>query len=228
MFKYFNAYDRGLLKIGEKISALAEMVGRKHTQAMESLIDLDEEKAKNILNNDDEVDLLDEEIEMEALELISLQQPEYDDLRFLASAIRISHELERIADYSCDLAEITLLLAGQGPWFKPLIDISRMGEVVEAMMTKSVSAYLKKDLKAARELHDDDDEVDRLFLHLFEELTGYMKKDPKYVDQAGNLLLVTRYLERVGDHIVNISELTIFAETGERHPFKTRKTGIAE
>ncbi|MGE5575807.1 MAG: phosphate signaling complex protein PhoU [Syntrophothermus sp.] len=226
MIKHLNAYDRALIQIGDRLLKMGDLVGNRLSQAMRSLIDQDEALAKSVVAGDDEIDVIDEALEMEALELISLQQPVDRDLRFLAAAMRISRDLERIGDYACDIAETTILLKGKGPYFKPLVDVPRMGELVQAMMRKSLKAHVEKDLASARQMHDDDNEVDNLFLLLLEELTDYMKKGPEYVDQASNLLLVARYLERIGDHVVNISEMTIFAEAGERHPFKTRKPGV--
>ncbi|MGE5551800.1 MAG: phosphate signaling complex protein PhoU [Bacteroidota bacterium] len=226
MAKRLNAYDQALLVLGERLLGMSDLVGEKLVAAMRSLIEQDENLARSVASGDDDVDLLEESLEMTALELISLQQPIDRDLRFLAATMRISRDLERIGDYACDIGEVTLYLKGQGPYFKPLIDLPRMGDLVQAMMRKSLKAHVEKDLDAAREMHDDDAHVDRLFQSLFAELTDYMKKGPQYVDQASNLLLVARYLERIGDHVVNISEMTIFAETGERHPFKSRKAGM--
>ena len=95
---------------------------------------------------------------MDTIELISLQQPVDRDLRFMVAATRISRDLERIADYAVDIAEIAVLLSGQGPYFKPLVDVPRMAELVQAMMRKSLRAHVEKDLTAAREMHDDDAE----------------------------------------------------------------------
>ncbi|HHW13899.1 MAG TPA: phosphate signaling complex protein PhoU [Firmicutes bacterium] len=225
MLRHLNAYDRALLKIGEKLVRFSQSVGERLAQAMEALVRQDRGLARQVTAGDDELDALDEELEMEVLELISLQQPLEQDLRFLAAAMRISRELERIGDYASDIAESALLLAEKGPYFKPLVDVPRMGELVQAMLAKSLKAHMEKDVAAAREMHDDDAAVDDLFRQLLDELTGYMKKGPGYVDQASNLLLIARYLERIGDHVVNIAEMTVFAETGERHPFKTRKPG---
>lgn len=226
MARPLNAYDRALRQIGERLLSLSDLVGRRLAEALRSLIAQDEVLAQAVIGGDEEIDALDETLEMDTIELISLQQPVDRDLRFMFAATRISRDLERIADYACDIAEVAVMLAGQGPYFKPLVDVPRMGELVQAMMRKSLRAHVEKDLAAARQMHDDDAEVDDLFRYLLAELTDYMKKGPEYVEQASNLLLVARYLERVGDHVVNISEMTIFAETGERHPFKSRKPGV--
>ncbi|MGE5551843.1 MAG: phosphate signaling complex protein PhoU [Bacteroidota bacterium] len=223
MNRRLNAYDCALIEIGQRLLGMGDLVERRLSEAMCALTDQDEQLAQTALAGDDEVDALDEALEMEVIDLISLQQPVDRDLRFMAAAMRISRDLERIADYACDIAEIALLLKGKGPYFKPLVDVPRMGGLVQAMMRKSLKAHVEKDLVSARRMHDEDAEVDTLFRLLLEELTDFMKKGPEYVDQASNLLLAARYLERIGDHVVNIAEMTIFAETGVRHPFKTRK-----
>ena len=218
--KYLNAYERALLKLGQDLLKMGDLVAARLADAMRSLVNQDAALAQHVLDQDDEVDQMDYELEQEALELISLQQPTDTDLRFLAAAMRISRDMERVGDYACDIAEVTLTLLDKGPYFKPLVDVPRMGELVQAMLRKSLGAYVNKDVGPAREMHGDDSAVDTLFRLLLDELTGYMKKGPEYVDQASNLLLVARYLERVGDHIVNIAEMTIFAQTGDRRPFK--------
>lgn len=220
MIKHVNAYDRALLRISEELLTMGGLVGGRLATAIRSLQEQDVAAAESVLASDDEIDQSDEHVEMEALRMISLQQPTDQELRFLAAAMRISRDLERIGDYAGDISEVTLLLRDKGPYFKPLVDVPRMAEMVQAMLEKALSAYVSKDLAAARQMHDDDNPVDDLFRFLHEELTDFMKKGPEYVDQASNLLLVARYLERIGDHIVNIAEMTIFAETGERHPFK--------
>lgn len=220
MIKHLNAYDRALLRIGEELLSMGDLVGSRLEMAIRSLRSQDAATAESVVAGDDDIDLRDEHLEMESLSMISLQQPTDEDLRFLAAAMRISRDLERIGDYAGDIAEVTLLLKDKGPYFKPLVDVPRMADMVQAMLKKSLKAYVTKDLVAARQMHTDDDQVDQLFHLLHDELTDYMKKGPEYVDQASNLLLVARYLERIGDHVVNISEMTIFAETGERHPFK--------
>lgn len=223
MVKYINAYDRALRQIGVKLDQMSRLAGNRLAEAMKSFIEQDDQLAKSVISGDDEIDAIDEAIEMESIDLISLQQPVDADLRFLIAVMRISRELERISDYACDIAETVLTLKEKTPYFKPLVDLPKMAELVQDMMRKSLKAHLGKDLASARQMDDDDNEVDRIFLLLLDELMDWMKKGQEYVEQASIILLVARYLERIGDHIVNISEMTIFIETGERHPFKDQK-----
>lgn len=218
--KRLNAYDRALIDIGKRLLSMSELVDNFLGEAMSSFVNQDAEKAKAVIEGDEVIDTLEESLEMDSLELISLQQPMDRDLRFLAAAMRIGRELERINDYACDIAELTLDLQPKLPFFKPLVDLPRMAELVQVMMRKSLKAYTEKNIALAREMDSDDDQVDHLFAVLMEELTAYMKKGPEYVDQASSLLLAVRYLERIGDHIVNIAEMVIFIDIGERHPFK--------
>ena len=221
MLKHQNAYDRALLQIRNRIGNLAGLVEERLCQAMSSLVQQDNILAGRILQGDDEVDSVVEALERDCLDLILLQQPTDSDLRFLSAATRIGREMERIADYACDIAELTLELKQKVPYFKPLVDLPRMGEMVADMLRQSIKVFLDQDLAGARRVVESDDPVDELFTALLQELTDYMKKGPEYVDQASRLLLVARYLERIGDHVVNIAEMVVFIATGERHPFKS-------
>jgi phosphate transport system protein len=222
VIRHLNAYDRALVEIGQKLWLMSQKVGARLSDAMHSFIAYDSGLAQTVVAGDDEIDALDEAIEMESLDLISLQQPVDRDLRFLAAAIRISRELERIGDYACDIAEATLQMKLNPGGFHIPLDVAKMAEMVQTMLHKSLKAHLDKDLGAAGQMDDDDTGVDRMFVALLEELTGYMKRNPDCVEPACSILLVVRYLERIGDHAVNIAEMTIFTETGERHPFKDR------
>ena len=220
--KHLNAYDKALIEMNDRILAMSESVGVSLQGAMDSLVRQDVDKAKTIIEGDEIIDALEEALEMDSLELISLQQPMDRDLRFLSAAMRISRELERINDYACDIAELVIDLEPKSPFFKPLVDLLHMAELVQQMMSKSLAAFTKRNISLARQLDEDDNQVDSLFVSLLKELTGYMKKGAEYVDQASSLLLAARYLERIGDHIVNIAEMVIFIDSGERHPFKSK------
>jgi len=220
MLKKINAYDRALTDIQERLTMLGELAEHCLSDAMRSFCEQNTELAKEITARDEVVDTIDEALELSSLELISIQQPIDYDLRFLAAAMRISRELERIADYSCDIAEATLESQRANLTLNPPDNLTRLADSVQRMLRKALKAYFENDLIAARELDDDDNMADRLFNILLRELTNSMKQGPEYVDQASAMLLVARYLERIGDHSVNIAEMCIFKETGERRPFK--------
>jgi phosphate transport system protein len=209
MVKYSNAYDRALVQIGKVLEQMGQLVTVQLTEALQSFTTQDRQMAQTVVERDDDIDTLDENIERDALDMISLQQPVDYDLRFLNAAMRISRELERISDYGCDIAEAVTHLHQATPFFKPLTDLTRMGELVRAMLEKSLKAHFEKDLIKARELDNDDQAVDDIFTALIEELVDYMKEKSEYIEQASIILLVVRYLERIGDHVVNISEMTI-------------------
>jgi phosphate transport system protein len=222
MVRHLNAYDRALLEIRDQVKLMTEKVANRLEQALRVLNAPDDAMAQALIGADDEIDAMDETIEMESLELISLQQPVDRDLRFLAAAIRISRELERIGDYACDIAKSALHLS-KTTGFELPVDLPVMFNQVQIMLSKSLRAYLENDLDAARRMDDEDDAVDQLFLVVWNRLTDYIKRNPDNIEEACSLLLVVRYLERIGDHLVNIAEMTIFTETGERHPYKARK-----
>jgi len=219
MARRLNSYDRALQRINTKLEQMSNLTEKQLVEAVNSFVKLDNQMADEVLAGDDEIDNLNEVIELESINLISLQQPVDYDLRFLIAAMRISRELERISDYACDIAEATLRLQGKGTAFELPNNLPKLVDLVLKMLAKSLKAHFEKDLAVARQMDGDDNEVDSLFQLLSQELLEWMKKNPEYVEPASMILLIIRYLERIGDHIVNISEMTIFMETGERHPF---------
>lgn len=222
MSQHLNAYDRALVEIKNRLLFLSELVENQLQSAVKSFIEQDEILAEKVIGSDDEIDLLDDKLEMDCLELISIQQPVVDELRFLASAMRISRELERISDYACNIAEAAIQLKKRYQWVKPLIDLPKMADLVQNMMKKSFLSFKDNNLNMAQQMDDDDQEVDQLYFLFYDELTEVIKSNPDRVDQAFSLLLVIRYLERIADHGVNIAEMVIFTETGERQPFKRK------
>ncbi|MDN5344546.1 MAG: phosphate transport system protein [Clostridia bacterium] len=220
MGRILNAYDRALLELQQKLLHMGDYVADQVDKALQALKAQDRELARQVVAGDDIADNLDYDIEMAALDLISLQQPCGEDLRTLATVMRVGKELERIGDYAVNIAEVAERLAKLGPYFKPLVDIPRMSDLARAMLRRSLRALVDRDLVAAGEIVRADDAVDRLFEDLYDELVGFMKQGPEYVDQASYLALVARYLERIADHAVNVAEMVVYRETGERRAFK--------
>lgn len=170
--------------------------------------------AERTIERDDVVDELRFAIERKAMELTATQQPAARDLRRIFACISIASDVERVGDYSVDICKTAVRLADR-PLFKPLIDIPKMEETVVQMLQDSLEGFVSRDLALIEKMISDDDEVDHLYRYLHDELCEYMKKDPGLVDQAVQLLLIARYLERIADHITNIGERVYYVETGE-------------
>jgi phosphate transport system protein len=196
-----------LVEMGEKTE---EMI-RKSLQA---LVERDAKLAQEVIDMDDVVDEMDLSIETKCIELIATQQPMAKDLRFISTALKIITDVERIGDYAVDVARKAIILAPLPP-LKPYVDIPKMAELTQTMLRESLVAYQNKDIELARKIGEMDHEVDRLYHVTFDELIGYMKESPENAERAAHLLLVTRYFERIGDHITNIAERIIYMVTGE-------------
>lgn len=223
MGRILNAYDRAILELQQNLLHMGDYVADLLDEALAALKNQDVKVARQVIMGDDATDDLDYNIEMTALDLISLQQPSGEDLRTLATVMRVSRELERISDYAVNIAETAERLAELGPYFKPLVDIPRMSDLARSMLRRSLQALVDRNLDLAREVVEADDAVDLLFEALYNELLDYMKKGPEFVDQASYLSLVARYLERIADHAVNIAERVVYRETGQRRAFKDRQ-----
>ncbi len=219
MHSFINSYERSILNLKKKIVYMGEKTSLQLLLAVESLLEQDIDKATEILVLEEEIDNLDHQLELETMELISLQQPMDDDLRTLGAVLRISKDLERIGDLSENIAEIAIKLSKGEGYFKELVDIPLMCNTVNNMLKVSLDAYINKDLDKAYLIDKMDDNVDNLYSSLYEELISCMKKNAEYVEQATCLITVVRFLERIGDHAVNIAEMTIYEINGDRKPF---------
>ncbi|MGF7185786.1 phosphate transport system protein [Desulfitispora alkaliphila] len=220
MERPLNTYEKAILNLQKDICSMGSEVSKLLKLALEALLEQDKDKANQIIQLENEIDDQDYEIEMRALELISLQQPLDEDLRVLAAVMRITKDLERIGDLAVNVAKTAIKLADSGAYFKPLIDIPKMAELTREMLEESLDSYLHNNIELALTINKKDDQVDRLFHKLYQELIDYMKANANYVEQASCFILVARYLERIGDHAVNIAEMTIYQLSGERRPFK--------
>jgi len=154
------------------------------------------------------------DIERFALTLIATQQPVAGDLRQIASALDVSGELERFGDYAKGIAKIVILM-GDEPMIKPLVDIPPMAEKVTAMIRAALDALARGDVDAAREIPKSDDEVDALYNQVYCDLLDLVGKDPANFDQVNYLLWIAHNLERAADRVTNLCERIIFTATGE-------------
>jgi len=189
-----------------------------------SLAEKDAQQAQRVLHNEAEINRMEIEIDDLATRLLALQQPMATDLRFITAAIKINNDLERMGDLAVNIVERALSLMHE-PLMKPLIDIPLMADRVQAMIRKSLDAFVKKDAELARNVLVSDDAVDELCGSVYTELISYMERDPKTVRQAISLMFVARNLERLADHATNIAEDVLFLVQGVdvRHHAETRE-----
>jgi len=188
-------------------------------RAMKSLLEQDVALAREVHRSDDVADDLDHEIDRRCTSLLASQQPVAGDLRGIIGALQIATDLERIADYAKDIAKVAVAM-GTNPWFKPLEDIQRMGELAFEQLHRALRAFADHDLTLARQVIERDEELDDLWHRLGEELQERMQAQPEIVPQALRLILVARYLERIGDHTINVMERLHYIDTG-RHQIPT-------
>jgi phosphate transport system protein len=189
-----------------RMAGKAEAMIHKSVQA---LVQRDMSLSDEIPQNEDEVNRMQLEIDDRAFKLLALRQPMAHDLRLIIAAMKISNDLERIADQAVNIQDNTKVLL-QFPLLKPLIDIPKMAEIATAMLRDSLDAFVDSDAPKAREVVTRDDEVDGLKNQVFRELLTYMISDPRTIQVALQLILVARHLERIADHATNIAEDVVY------------------
>ncbi len=196
-----------IIKMGK---ATAEMIDL----SLKALVERDPSLVDKVLELENVVDDYDNRLEQRCARLIATQQPMAKDLRIIATAFKVITDVERIGDYSVDIAFKAKVLAPLPP-LKPYRDFPRMAQLNKEMLTIALEAYASRDLEACKKVGEMDHEVDYLYNVTFDELIDLMKMSPENVERGAHLLLIGRYLERIGDHITNIAERIIYMETGE-------------
>jgi phosphate transport system protein len=184
-------------------------VERQIQHAIESLTEVDEKKAADVIAADAEIDRMEMVIEEQAVHLLALQQPVAVDLRFLVAALKINNDLERIGDHAVNIAEGAERLAGQKP-FKPFIDINYMAEVAMTMLKQSLDAFVNRDASLAKQVIKKDDILDDKNVSIIRELLTYMAEYPNLITYCIEIISISKNLERVGDLASNICEDTIY------------------
>ncbi len=214
MVRTRKRFEQELAELDQLILRMGAISEDMLSRMIRALKDRNVNLAEETVRMDDQVDALNLEIETTCIRLIATQQPQARDLRRIVAALKISGDVERVADYAVDICLVVRELADK-PLFKPLEDIPRMQEVVKKMLHETLDAFVTRDLELVYKMIADDEEVDTLYENLYVELKGFMKRDPSVIDQAVPLILITRYLERIADHITNIGERVFYVETGE-------------
>ena len=177
--------------------------------AVRALVERDQVALDTVLVSDEDINRLHIEIDDRCLKLLALHQPMAVDLRAIVSAVKINTDLERVGDLAVNIAEAASRYL-QHPPVKELIDIPRMAELAKGMLRDALDAFVRRDQTLAREVLDRDDSLDMLKTQVFRSLLDHMTRDPDTILPALDLVLISRHLERIGDHATNVAEDVIF------------------
>ena len=208
-----EALQSRLLEMG----GLAEERVRACIEALESR---DLSMVAQVMAGDEPINQLHIEVDNRCFRLLALYQPMATDLRAIVSAVKINTDLERVGDLAVNIAEAAQRYTTHPP-VKKLIDIPTMGTIAQTMLRDALDAYVRRDITLAHAVLNADDQLDALKTQVFRDLLTYMLKDPATVEPALDLILVSRHLERIGDHATNIAEDVIFmvsAQDVRHHP----------
>lgn len=207
------SFDKALKELDFSLIKMGTYVEESIEKTIKALTEKDVELAKSIMNDDDIIDDMEQNLEKMCVTLIARQQPIAKDLRLITSVLKIITDLERIADHSSDIAELTLNFSNTN-FIKPLVDIPKMAEMARQMTDKAIDSFIKKDFELAREVCASDDYVDELFERVKLELAELMKTEQDQIDQIVDLLMIAKYIERMADHATNIGEWVAYSITG--------------
>jgi len=208
-------YEKELQGVFDDLVLMCRRVEVAIEKCVKALTDRDFELAHEVWEEDILIDKMEREIEQSCLKILLMEHPVAGDFREVSAALKMITDLERIGDQTRDIAEITTQL-GDTAHIR-LAHIPQMAVIVIQMVKDSVQSYINRDIELARSLDKTDDKVDELFNMVMNDLTALIKKNPDNAEQAIMFMMITKYLERIGDHAVNIGEWVEFAITGD-HP----------
>lgn len=207
-------FDREIEHLKELLLRMGAMVEDQINESIRALLERDTAIAQRVIDADAQIDQMELEIDQHTIELIAMMQPAAVDLRFVAAAMKITPELERIADLAVDVCERAIEL-NREPALKPLIDIPRLARISQDMVRQALDSFVRRDAGLAREVIVRDDEVDQLTEQSFRELLTYMLEDSKNVSRAIRLTFIGKYFERIADGATNICEMVVYLAEGK-------------
>lgn len=209
-----KSFDQELAQIENLILEMGGIVETQITECISALTGRDEELALKVRKDDKSVDTLEARIDDLTLRTLALRQPMAQDLRSVICALKVASNLERIGDYSKNIAKRSIVLNDADRLVSAEKTITRMGAMVQVMVADVLNAYVAKDVKMADELLLRDEEVDHMHNTLFRELLTYMMEAPHFITPGMHMLFVAKNLERMGDHVTGIAEQIHYVATG--------------
>ncbi len=208
-----KAFDEDITRLRGLIAEMGGLAEVAIAESLDALVRGDVALAESVVARDKRIDALETEVDKLAVRIIALRAPMADDLREVIAALKIGGVIERIGDYSKNIAKRVGMIEGRGR-FEPLTLLPTMGELAGDMVHDVLTAYAARDLDLAREVIATDAKVDAFYNSIFRNLVSHMVENPSTISSAAQLLFVARNIERIGDHATNVAEMVHFAATG--------------
>ncbi len=202
-------FQEELQQLKTRLLEMGGLAEERVRAVVQALVDRNGAVVDRVLGGDGPINQLHIEVDSRCFKLLALHQPMAVDLRAIVSAVKINTDLERVGDLAINIAEAVKRYMRHSP-VKELIDIPRMADIAQRMLRDALDAYVRRDMTLAQAVLDEDDALDALKTQVFRELLTYMLQDPRSIEPALDLVLVSRHLERIGDHATNIAEDVIF------------------
>lgn len=210
-----KAFDQDLDELKKKLIEMGNLARGAFDRSIEALVQQDLELAEQVVNGDQKINQLEDEMERMIVHMIAAQQPVATDLRRLISALKIMTSLERIGDFAVDIAKGVQRI-GKRPLVKPLQDIPEMAALVSRMVEEGLNAFIQLDADQARQIAKVDDQVDKLYSIVVDDLIKIVMDNPAKTDQVIQLAFISRYIERIADYVTNIAEGILYEVKGKK------------
>src|SRR4051812_34617933 len=207
-------YEQQLRLLKDKLLLMGHQAEQMIAEAIRALVERRPTVAEEVISRDDTLDRLELEIDTLCYEILALEQPVARDLRFIATALKIVRDIERIGDTAVNIAERARELIHE-PELKRLIAIPLMAESAQRILKQSLDAFVNEDADLAETVITSDHAIDDLYEQIFRELLTYMIEDTRNISRAIKLIFIAKHLERVGDHSANIAEMVVFMVKGQ-------------
>ena len=202
-------FQEELQQLKTRLLEMGGLAEDRVRSVVQALVERSAPTVERVLTGDGPINQLHIEIDNRCFKLLALYQPMAVDLRAIVSAVKINTDLERVGDLAINIAEAVKRYLRHAP-VKELIDIPRMAEIAQRMLRDALDAYVRRDTALAHAVLNEDDALDALKTQVFRELLTYMLADPSTIEPALDLILISRHLERIGDHATNVAEDVIF------------------
>ncbi|MBU0668584.1 MAG: phosphate signaling complex protein PhoU [Alphaproteobacteria bacterium] len=213
-----KAFDEDITRLRGLIAEMGGLAEVATQDAIEALVRGDDELAKRVVKGDRKIDELESEVDKLAVRIIALRAPMADDLREVIAALKIAGVIERIGDYSKNIAKASREIGPDRKKYEPLTLLPAMAELTSEMVHDVLTAYAARDPELAKDVIAADEKVDAFYNSIFRNLVSHMVENPSSISSAAQLLFVARNLERIGDHATNVAEMVHYAATGVYAP----------